>query len=743
MTFPHPKPSTLLIPTLIATTGLSVEVRAQQVVLEEVFVTAQRRTENLQEVPISVQAFSSDVLRETSMTNTDFLSEIVPNLVASRQIGGSTPFLRGAGTQNSAMGDEANIALYVDDVYMSSMYANDIMFNNIERVEVLKGPQGTLYGRNATGGLIHIVTRTPSRETSGELGLSYGDYEMLRANLYATTGLGDRVAADIAVAYQDQGEGFGDNLTTGQEVNRSEYTALRSKWLFDLGDEARITLIADYQDRENDLAFARAPAEGALGIDGALIFQGCTGTGAPPDVCQAAAIAGATKAPDNFQDNYAGSLENLGVTEQWGISGKIEYAFDGFDLLSITAYRDVEVDDVLDQDAVAFDVVTAPLPREETAFSQEFRLLSNSDGPLSWIAGLYYLDFDADYSPFRLTGLGLPLLAPGLQSLVLPVSQDTESTAVFGEVAYEVSERLRLTGGVRYTNDEREIEGVTMLTFGFGPLDIPFGDDESWDEPTWRLAADFQATEDLMLYASYARGFKSGVYNSVVTTGVLAPPVDPEILDSWEVGVKSTLAEGRVRLNAALFYYDYEDLQLTATSAGIIRLSNAATAEVYGAEFEFLAALTENLEIRAAAGLLDTEYKNFECVLSQPTGIGGNAQPTGSCDGNELIRSPEYTGNIGATWSVPTEIGSVMASFNWYYNDGFYWEPDNRLEQDSYDLLNAELSWTNRNETLRLRLYGNNLTDSEYSLYGNSGQFGDLVSAAPPRVWGAGIDIFW
>lgn len=732
------------IPFLSLLPVLAVAQSSNDAVLEEIVVTAQKRQESIQDVPITMQAFNAETLEAAGITTTDFLSEIVPNLQATRQIYGSTPYLRGVGTQNGAMGDESSIALIVDGVYSASMYANDQQFSNVERVEVLKGPQGTLFGRNATGGLIHIITKDPSQEAGGRFGLSYGDYETVIADFYATGGVTDTIAADISVRYYDQGEGYGRNLATGNEINKMERTSVRTKWLFTPNDNLRITLIGAYNERESSLAAARGPIPGALGIDGALIFQGCLAGGGDAATCGAAAVAGATRAQPNPQD-IASDTDSTGETEQVSLSAKVQYSFENFDLVSITAFQDAEMNDFLDQDGTPFPVVNALLPREEDMFSQELQFLSNIDGPWSWILGLYYLKFDAAYTGFGLRGAGLPLLAPGLTSLDLLVGQDLTSYAAFGQLSYDLSDRLTLTGGLRYTEDERDISGQTDFEFGPAQLSVPFSGNESWSEPTWRLAIDFAATDNLLLFGSYSRGFKSGVFNSIVTSGVLQPPVNPEILDAFEVGFKSDLAGNSIRLNGTVFYYDYSDLQLTAVSAGIVRLSNAASAKVTGAEFDLTAAVTENLQIRAGLGVINSEYEDFDCVISTPTGIGGNVQtPTpGGCNGNDLIRAPEVTGNVGLTHTANVGAGTLTSSLNWYYNDGFFWEPDNRVKEDSYDLLNAEVAWMNAAETLRVRVFGNNLTDTEYSIYTNTGQFGDLQALAPPRTWGVGADIYW
>jgi len=709
-------------------------------VLEEVLVTAQKRVESLQDVALTIQAYTGEQIEDAGLKSTDNLSQLVPGYQATRQIGGAVPYLRGVGTQNGAMGDEASIPQYIDGVYMASIYSTITYFNNVARVEVLKGPQGTLYGRNATGGLVSIVTKDPVRETSGQVGMSYGSYDTVNANLYATTGIGEYIAADIAVTYLNQGEGYGDNLFTGGESNYMDNTSIRSKWLITPSDDLTITLIGDYGSFGGSIASDRAPAPGTYGADGQLIYGGCLAGGGTPAECTAAAQAGATQAPADFQDVFA-NFRNFSGSRQWGLSGRIDYSFDALDFVSLTAYRHSDIRTFLDQDGTPVPFVDATLPRVEKQFSQEFQLLSNNDSKLAWILGFYYLDFKPAYEDFHLDGF----LGGGVSSLNLPVSQYTTSYAVFGEMTYDFTEQWGLTLGGRYTWDERTLAGQTTLGFaGGGSLSFPaFDVSTKWDEPTWKVTLDYKPSDNVMFYGTYSRGFKSGVYNSVVTGPAPGAPVNPEILDAYELGFKSFLADGRMRLNGAAFYYDYTDLQLVSIDAGITFLRNATSAEVYGGELELGYLLTENFEINAGAAYLESEYGNFSCTTTAPNPIGGGIVTETNCKGNDLIRAPNFTGNVGAAYTVPMASGSFKATMNWYFNGGFYWEPDNVLEQDAYNVLNAELSWTNADGNMRIRVFGANLTDEKYYWYSNSGGLGFQISAAPPLTFGAGVDFYW
>ena len=714
--------------------------------LEEVTVTAERRTANIQDVPISVQAFSADELTDVVVTQPVQLGQIVPGLQYSKQTGQANPYIRGIGTQNTAVGDESTVATYVDGVYIMGMQAAATSFNNIERVEVLKGPQGTLFGRNTTGGLIQIITRDPVHEPEFRFGIDYGEYETWEVNLYGSTGLSDTVAADLSVYYSDQGEGFGENLVTGSDVNITEDLVARTKWLVQPNEDVTLKLSLDYARTKTDVASARGPMEGAIGIDGGLVFQGCLGTGAGFAACSAAAQANGTGHAEDFWDTQA-NVNSPSEAEQLGGALHLTWQMPEFDVVSITAYRDTEVEAVLDQDAVRLQVIDAVLDREEDQFSQELQLVSNNSDNYNWIIGAFFMDAESSYSPFQLEGLGLPLLAPGVTFVDMEVTQSLTSYSLFAQGTYDITEALSITGGVRWTEDEREMDGVTTISFGPVDVPLPFDVDETFSEPTWRLALDYRVSDDMMLYASYNRGFKSGLFNSVVSSGMPSPAVDPEIIDAYEVGLKSDWMDGRMRANLAIFFYDYEDLQLQFVNAGATVLGNAASAEIWGSELTVLAAVSDNLDLRLGLSWLDAEYTDYpDAPISTPSDlgfgpIGGNSVTNGDVSGNKMARAPDFTSSLGANYTRTVLDGlKFKANINWYYNDGFYWYEDNRVKQESYDVINAAVSLGHADDDWTVRLWVKNLTDEEYSIFTNTGQFGDLVAPARPRVAGVGVE---
>lgn len=708
-------------------------------VLEEVVVTAQKRAENQQEVPVAISAFTAATLEQKGITTTDDLSIVTPGLQAGRQTSSSTPYLRGVGTQSAAAGDESSIAMYVDGVYSPSTRSNTMSFNNVERIEVLKGPQGTLFGRNATGGLIHVITKDPSTEFGGKLEGAIGNYNTVGSKLYITGPLSDTLAADLAVLYEDQDKGWGENRVTGNDVNLASTTALRSKFLLMPSDKTEIKLGLNYTDSEGDIGMARQVAPGALGADGLLYYQGClAGPNPDPATCGAFAAQNASRYTGDWYD-VATEKDVFSNAEDSGVSLHVSHSFEHFELLSISAWQDNDIEQFMDVDASALLFQSADLSYTTETVTQEFQLTSTNDGPFNWILGFFYMDSTADYAPFELYVVGMP--SPFLTSTN---SQDTTSYSVFFQGDYLLTEATKLTLGLRATKDERTLDADLTFYNADGSM-MPVGYytvtdelDEDWVEPTWRVSLDHQLNDDMLLFASVSRGFKSGVYN---LAGFPADPVDPETLDAYEVGFKSDLLASSLRLNGSVFLYDYKDVQLQRVEQGSAFLVNAAAAEIYGLELDALWLVSEALTLTAGLSVTESEYTDYpNGTVNTPTGIGGNAQSSADLSGNNVIRTPDFTVNLGVSYAWQMAAGEVVASANYYYNDGYFWEPENRHEQPSYELVNADLSFTTADEEWKFKFFVKNLMDEEYSYYGNSSAAGDAVSAAPPRTFGVAAE---
>lgn len=681
--------------------------------IEDIVVTAQRRSQSLQDVPIAITALTGEALEAQGISSTDSLQIATPGLVMSRQGTASAPYLRGVGSDSTfTPGFESPIATYIDGVYVTSTGAV-MNFSNVERVEVLRGPQGTLFGRNATGGAINIVTRTPSAETSVEGSLSYGNYDTVEAKFYGTTG-SDKIAADVAVFMLHQGEGFGFNPVRNQEINRFRTYGIRSKLRLEASDADTITLSGEYTKDKTDLNMWFTFFPGTVGIDGLgqLNPDGDFDSRADADVYNKTSIAG-------------GSLT-------------YEHDFGWGSLTSITAYREVKVPYGWDIDATPLPIVNVAAVAENDSFQQEL-LLNGKTGRLDWTAGLFYYDSADRFDPLSIIGIFDRF-----------ASQGNNSYSAYAQGTYALTERTNVTGGIRYTIDKRDFD-KELFVYQTPILISQDAKKDTFKEPTWRIAVDHQFSSDVLAYASYNRGFKSGAFDS---NSDLGRSVESEKLDAYEIGLKSDLLDRQLRFNLAAFYYDYTNLQvLTARADGTSDTLNAGSARIKGAEVEAVLAPrlpSGELLITAGLSLLDGEYRDFanaprldpvrDPVTGQP--LGGNITSPFNAAGFDMVRAPKWTSTLSGSYTIPVSVGELSLNGSWYHSDGFFWSVDGRVREPAYDIVNAQAALQfGRDQQFRVWIFGRNLTDTRYRSQVFSIALGEIVSYAPPRTYGIGAGL--
>jgi iron complex outermembrane recepter protein len=700
--------------------------------LEEIVVTAQKRSESMQDVPIAISAFSANELAKSGIKSYDDLGLVTPGLTSSRQVGAAVPYLRGVGAQSTSVGVESATAMYLDGVYVSGTVDGIMSLNNIERIEVLKGPQGTLFGRNTTGGVISVITKDPTFESQAHVSAGFGNYDMTSGGFYGSTGLSDNIAVDLSVVARRQNEGFGKNFVNGDEVGFEEYTSVRTKLLWEITNDTTAKLSARWNENDDDIGVIRSCVNAEFG---------CVGFSQPLS---------------NLNDVEADST-GFSERESMAFSARVDSAFDFMDFVSITSYKDSESLQFFDFDSSFLPAATAALNQDDQTFTQEFQFLSNDNSKdYSWIVGLYYYNDEWSYTPLRVA----QPLSPAYPGSPIGVAVnaddtvDTESYSAFGEFKYDITLDTSLTLGARWTNDDRELYGQTIIENPINTvfMTIPFEASDSWSEMTYRAVLNHNFTDDVLGYISYNRGFKSGAFDSVVFNGIAPEPVEPEILDAYEIGAKGEYFDGLVRLNTALFFYDYSNIQLqkidgSGSGAANSILLNAAESEIWGLEMDGQALLGEYFTARFGLAYLDSEYTDFAgCVINTPsgsvapTGTPGNIRTDGDCSGNDLVRSPELTYNIGLVFDMPTDSGIYGASIMAAYNDGFFWEPDNLHAEADYTVVNAELSWLTSDEKFGITLWGKNITDEEYSVYTTAASSGTVGAGAPPATFGITLD---
>jgi iron complex outermembrane receptor protein len=601
----------------------------------------------------------------------------------------------------------------VDDVYYAAASATVLSFNNIQQISVLKGPQGTLFGRNATGGLIQITTRDPTEQENGSVALTYGSQETAVGDGYLSGGVAPGLAADIALHVSYMGQGFGKNVHDGTDVYRNRDLALRSKWIYRPDSDTKVTLIADYS-RSQDINPAYRPVYGQVQLGG-YVYKG-----KPFDT-------------DTNDD------QNSAIT-QYGISLNAQRTFGGVKLVSVTAYRKYDYYALFDSDGNPAPVLTIDVKEPSQQYSQELRLESATAGRLSWVVGLFYFGYNSGFVPADVHGLALGLVPGTFGQELLTTHQNTDSYSAFGQATYKIDDLTNLTLGLRYTSEKKAISSPGGTFDGF-PLS-PYSASNTVDRPTWRVALDHHFGDTFMAYVSYNRGFKNGGYDPAAA----APkPFDPETLDAYEIGVKAEGFDRRLRVNAATYYYDYRGIQLNQYQAALIDIYNGSKATVKGFDLDVTAVPIPGLTLTGGLSYLDGRYGDFPISVTDVAPGGGLVQlPNQSASGKRLQNAPDWQGNFGVDYAFHIGQDTIALDATYAYVGRWFAGPDNRLSQAPYSLVNASATWSfGAAKKYRVTLWGKNLGDTVYAEQLTAElPVGNLLSVAPGRTFGvtAGIN---
>ncbi len=697
----------------VGSLGFSPPLLAESGVLEEIIVTAQKREQSLQDTAVSITAFSGDSLRRLNLTNSVDVASQTPNFSIGTPVGAgnnSSIVLRGVGLNDFNDNNESNIAVYIDEIYQSAMAGLTFQLFDVDRIEVLRGPQGTLYGRNATGGLVHYVTKKPTRDFDLYGDLSYGSHDQIKFE-GAVGGGTDTVMARLSVA-TNQADGYVENRV-GKDPNDADNIAVRGQILFQLAPQWSLLLNAHYSD--SDALAAAYQHQGTAG-DGFDFFG----------------------YKDTDGDVWAGDYDRTGPLqiENSGAFVDLDWQGDGIGMKWITGFENVEKFHQEDTDVGNIDFGAGSLVRPDFVadteqITSELRFFGETER-LHWVAGAYYFDNEVD-------GSGTRLDLSGLFDVDFNVSylQETTSIAAFGQVDYALTSRWEVSGGIRFTTEEKDYTYVNRETnfdafvYEFSPATA--GDLASQDDNvvSGKAGLNFHANEDLLLYASISSSFKSGGFNS----GFLDPsleldnlPFGKEELVAYEIGLKSSFADEKVRFNATVFYYDYTDLQALTFEGVSSFISNASDAEVKGAEFELFANPADALELGLGLGLLDAT-------------ADGIALPDGSVlSDRNLVLAPDVQFNALGRYSVPIGESSLIFQVDTNYSDKVFFDIANQdiASQDSYWVWNGSVSYR-FNEQFELSVWGKNLFEKEYKVYtfDFSDSFGfNQQMFGPPRWYG-------
>jgi iron complex outermembrane receptor protein len=691
--------------SLLGTALFAVAAQAQELAIEEVVVTATKRPESVQDIPLAVTAFTGDQLEEAGVKDIRDIAGQTPGLqIKSRGETEGSVFIRGIGSVAPGIGADPAVGIYIDGLYASRGTNATAAFFDIERVEVVKGPQGTLFGRNASAGAISIITRKPEiGEYYGSALAAAGDEGQLKYEFIYNAGVSDNSALRFGVKH-DRRDGLYTNSVTGKELNGREHTNVRLSYLYDAGGAYTSHLSYEYIDFSNNAGFVT------------------------PDQAFESAVA-----LDDVPDRQTLKSTRINWTNNWDLS-------DSLTLTSITGYytHDVNVTPV-DADLINFFIAEFQEPQDAEYISQEFRLNGGSDA-VDWFIGASYakeelsfrnvLSYD-EFVVADLFGLndldldnsdicdGSADFGDGNGVVAIPVclspvsevpygSGETTSIAAYGDLTWHLSDQFDLNVGLRYTKDDKKLTYDNPATAGmlgglgagvFGPFTGgPESASVDFTSTDPRIALNWMPNDDVMIYVSAAKGYKSGGLNRQFDPDVgEVVPFDKEENTAYEFGIKSSVWGGRGQINAAVFSNEYTDFQLEDLRDLVPQVRNIGDVDVVGAELDFRFLLSESFELFGAFSALDTE-------------VTGSLDP--SLEGNMAPMAAENSGSFGGKFTVPMGNGDFDAQAVYTYTDMFFFDIQNTLEQPSYSTIDARLAWSNN--TFGVALVGENLNDEKY-----------------------------
>ena len=704
----------------------------QHVGLETVVVTARKRAENSQEVPISITAMSGNDLTNSNVRNVTEIALTVPNMyITSGNFRAPTYTMRGQVQNSTSATVDPSVGIYVDGVYWARANGLNAAFLDVSRIEVLKGPQGTLFGRNTTGGAVNIVTEDPNYEgVSGFASASAGNHDEYNQTFGINLPIAqDVAAARFAVSHQKNG-GWIKNTVSGKTVDSSEQWMARGKFLLEPRDDLRIVLSAEYFDFHGD-----GPAE-------KLLMMTSDGLPAVEALIQSGFTDDGTRFADGDKDTVANNLKPRSVAQSGTYSATATLDTSWGNLKAIAAYRSTDAANSIDFDGtpyVLFD--DADIRSRVSQWSGELQANGTAfDNRLDWTAGVFYFTEDGyDGQAIYI----LPNLLNFYSLRFIGSDIENESYAGYLQGTYDITPALSLTAGVRYSVDKRHkqayadlVTEVPACTPGTEPVSAaecrsePFSRKDS--DPSYTVGLDYKFTDDIMGYVKTSRGYRAGGFN--LLQGAEQPggsSFGPETVTDYEIGLKSELFDRRLRTNLAVFYTDYKDIQSTLlTIRGnqtTVVVANAAKGRIYGFELESTAVLFDGFELSAALGLTDAKYKKF-------------VDATGDRSDEEFQLVPKWTGSVAAQYTHDLAAGRLFTRADYSYKDRIAYGKNlvpPYTEAKSFGLVNARVGFSPGAGKLDIAAYGRNLTDVRYKDAVLDSSFGSITgSYSTPRQYG-------
>ncbi len=698
----------------------AAETRAEPTRLDEIVVTARRRSESLQDVPVAVSAFSAERLSDLQADDISGIQYSVPNLYLDKgDASNAVVYLRGVGQNDSLAFADPGVGIYVDDVFIARSQAAFLELFDVARIEVLRGPQGTLYGRNTIGGAVKFVSSPPPSTPAAYLEAGIGNYASRILNGRIGGPLIDGVLnGKVAFAYSGR-DGYVENAVDGQDDG--DQNSLAGRIALDWTPTDRLQVLVSVDAKRDRPDTSRSPAR-ETAITGAL-------------------TNGTLVTYPAATDPYRVNVNANGLSDLTGYGGSVTVRYDASDAVtieSITAYREMAFDLNLDVDGAPLPVLDILVLQDQSQFSQELRASYDAGGRFTGTAGLYYFrDEDTTFSGVdngAATIFGFPVVAFGFQtSSLADTRQETRSWAAFADVSYDLTEKLSIGGGLRYTKEEKSsgrrfenffnpavsvIRNTPPFLAGRGVAGTPITGDADFDAFTPKVSVSYTPNQDVLLYGSASRGFKSGGFDGRATNNFSFEPFRPEFVWSYEAGAKITGLDGRLTFNAAYFYNDYTDIQVTSfgsdpvTGVFISLFTNAAAATIQGLEFELAARPTDQLSINASLGLLDAQYDEFDIL------VGGTITDVSD---RALVNSPEVNASLAVTWEQPlSDAYSLVLHGDAGYRSTVATEITDSpvLQQDAYTLISAFAAIRSTDGVWEVRAGVQNLTDEEVRVQG-------------------------
>lgn len=718
--------------------------------LEEVIVTAERRESSIQDTPLAITALTSEALERQPYNDLIQLGQRIPALVFTQRLGVLQTTIRGVGGQEFSLGVDPRVAFHSDGVYIARGAAQVSALYDVERLEVISGPQGTLYGRNATAGAVNVITKAPTEDFSGYVTQTVGDYEFYKTNAAVSVPLSEGLAVRVAteLAYRD---GYGENVYLNEDIDDLDSQAVRGRIRWER-DTFRADLIADYYQR-SDHGFPSY-------YDGWL--QTPVTPNPPPYINdQTIRPSDRRDTSGDYPVTYENETKGTTLILNWQLS-------DQFILQSISGYRDNKYSQYGDSDTTNIVASGGSSSEDSDTYSQEFQLTGDFDRT-KFVAGLYAFDEKVDTS----TTVAGSTIFPGINTFLalrgFPKPPPTEyvglnfvagdlktrSYAGFAQGTYELTDAFRFTLGGRYTWERKEVDRGAQGLIVFGtPLPVFTGvgenfslpkeyyvpeEHDTWSKVTPTVNIQYDLNSDAMVYLTYAEGFKSGAYGLADRN----PQVDPEELSDIEGGLKAVWLDNRLRTNISAYYYDYTNLQVNVLEGTALALKNAADATAYGVQVEITAQVTDSLRVSADGLWQSASFDNFLTADAARSYLG-----TIDLSGNDLPNSPDYRVAVAADYTIPLGANELTLHLQGTFTGEFYTTPYNLEGQSSpsSSLYDASIEYRMANG-FTASVWGNNLSDelTITSAFPPSAVFGNPTNLAygAPRTYGVRVGYEW